>query len=74
MCISPLIGTPLKDPDFISSWYELTSNDGGLNRVDIAHGLGEVPVYVHVQVKSTHEPNKGFIFPGIGKLYIIIRI
>ena len=35
--------------------------------ITLNHGFGEVPTLVDVQVKSIEEPNKDFIFTGVGE-------
>ena len=62
-----MTGLPLKSPSFVSPWFKITSNPSGQHRLDIDHDLGEIPVYVQVQVKSISDPNKDFMFPAMGK-------
>ena len=57
----------IRYPDFQSSWTTLKSTVVEEAAVTINHGLGEVPAIVDVQVKSIEEPNKDFVFSGVGK-------
>ncbi|XP_052770544.1 uncharacterized protein LOC128210316 [Mya arenaria] len=56
----------LSVPDYESMWIPMRSGDSEQARVTVKHGLGETPLLVDVQVKAMHEPNKDFIFTGIG--------
>lgn len=60
-------GSPLQEPDFVSEWLYIESTP--LNgRQNVNHNLGEMPMYVQVQVTSNTTNNSGYIFPAIGKI------
>ena len=57
----------LLEPDFVSKWYDMKAQAGtNTTLLTIAHGLGETPLLVDVQVMVTSGDNKGYIFPGSG--------
>ena len=45
----------------------LEANVEGNTSFTLTHGLGEIPALVDVQVKSINNPNKDFVFTGVGK-------
>ena len=45
----------------------MKSSSIGMTGFTLTHGFGEVPALVDVQVKSIEEPNKDFIFTGVGE-------
>ena len=45
----------------------MQARNPALAKIEVDHGLGEVPILVDVQVKSLGEPNKDFMFPAVGK-------
>ena len=57
----------IPNPDYTSTWVTLQSNAPGDTKRTFAHGLGEVPALVDVQVKAISGPNKDFVFTGVGK-------
>ena len=59
-------GQNLGFPDYDSGWLLMKSQDNELSTLDVHHGLGQLPALVDVRVKSVSEPNKDFIFKGVG--------
>ena len=49
----------------MSQWYEATAQNVSLSLLTIAHGLGEYPVKVDVQVKVS-TGRQDYIFSGLG--------
>ena len=63
-------GQGLGPPTYQSDWLLIRAQDNSLSYLEVHHGLGQVPALVDILVKSTDQPNKDFIFKGIGS-YII---
>lgn len=56
-------------PNFDSGWLNINSDTNITNTTKyVAHGLGETPLLVDVQVKAVDGPNQGYIFPAVGRL------
>ncbi|XP_033755697.1 uncharacterized protein LOC117338453 [Pecten maximus] len=60
-------GACLEPPAFISNFTSMRAQSATESTLTIAHGLGEVPIKVEVQVRpSPGRPNTEYVFPGLG--------
>ena len=51
----------------------MRAQDDNLSFIEVEHGLGELPALVDVRVKSLSEPNRDFIFKGVGELNCLCK-